>query len=190
MDRTANVSSLEKIHEFRSQLCEFGAKARETLAAIDMYNQRTVDWLGNQFKFWHHQIKVRQEDLVRAKIELERRKNMSKEGRGPGTADHEKNLRKAQARLKEAEDRLANCRRWQPLLDHALHEYQGPARSLSGALESDLLKALAFLERKLTALESYLALAAPSLPADSMTQPTAPEANKAQSTKGAEGEEM
>jgi hypothetical protein len=182
MERTANVGSLEKIDEFRSQLCEFGAKARETLAAIDMYNQRTVDWLGNQIKVWHHQIKVRQEDLVRAKIELERRKHMSKDGRGPGTADHEKNLRKAQARLKEAEDRLANCRRWQPLLDHALHEYHGPARSFSGALESDLLKALAFLSRKLAALESYLALATPSLPADSMRQPTAPPAENPETT--------
>jgi hypothetical protein len=164
MNRTANVTSIEKVNDFRTRLCEFGAKARETLASIDMYNQRTVDWLVNQHKFWHHEIKVRQEELVRAKIELERRKNMSKEGRGPGTADHEKNFRKAQARLKEAEDKLANCKQWRPLLEHALREYQGPARSFGGALDSDLLKAIAFLERKLLALEGYLKLTPPSVP--------------------------
>jgi hypothetical protein len=163
MTRTARVTSIETVRDFRAHLIEFGTKARDTLSAIEMQIRRTVDWLGERQKYWHHEIKVRQEEVTRAKIELEQRKNMGKDGRGPGTADHEKYLRKAQARLKEAEDKVASCKRWQPLLEHAVREYHGPARGLSGALETDLVQALALLERKLTALESYLALAPPSV---------------------------
>jgi DNA repair exonuclease SbcCD ATPase subunit len=163
MTRTARVTSIETVSDFRAHLVEFGTKARDTLSAIEMQIRRTIDWLGERQKYWHHEIKVRQEELTRAKIELEQRKNMGKDGRGPGTADHEKNLRKAQARLKEAEDKVQSCKRWLPLLEHAVREYHGPARGLSGALDADLVQALALLERKLTALESYLALAPPSV---------------------------
>jgi hypothetical protein len=163
MTRTARVTSIETVRDFRAHLIEFGTKARDTLSAIDMQIRRAIDWLGERQKYWHHEIKVRQEEVVRAKIELEQRKNMGKDGRGPGTTDHEKRLRQAQARLKEAEEKEAGCKRWRPLLEHAVREYQGPARGLAGALEADLVQALALLERKLAALDSYLALAPPSV---------------------------
>jgi hypothetical protein len=170
MTRTARVHSIETVRDFRAHLCEFGTKARDSLSSIEMQIRRTFDWLEDRYKYWLREIKVRQEEVTRAKIELEQRKNMSKEGRGPGTADHEKALRKAQARLKEAEDKAACCKRWKPILDHAVHEYYGPARGLSGALDADLVKALAILESKLNALEAYLALAPP--PAVSDPQPS------------------
>ena len=59
---------------------------------------------------------------------------MCKDGKGPGTSDQERALYKAKMRLKEAEDKLANCKRWGPLLQHAVHEYHGSARALSGTL--------------------------------------------------------
>src|SRR5439155_11272509 len=71
---------------------------------------------------------------------------------------------KAKMRLKEAEDKLACCKRWVPLLQHAMHEYHGPARALTGKLDTDLVRSLALLQRKLEDLEAYLSLAPPSTP--------------------------
>jgi hypothetical protein len=161
MTRTARVTSIETVSDFRAKLCEFGTKTRDTLSAIDMNIRRTFDWLTERLKYWQREIKVRQEEVTRAKIELEQRRNMGRDGRGPGTADQEKNLRKAQARLKEAEEKVASCKRWHPILEHAVREYYGPARALSGALDADLVVALAMLERKLAALDAYLSLAPP-----------------------------
>lgn len=163
MARTARVHSVETVERFRTALCEFAKEAKDALAAADMHIFRTLDWLVDQAKYWQHQIRVRQEEVVRAKNELNSRKNMGKEGRGPGTTDQEKALRKAEARLKEAEEKLRNCRRWQPLLQHAVQEYQGPTRALAGAVDIDLAQAIALLRQKLDALEAYLALAPPVL---------------------------
>jgi hypothetical protein len=163
MGRTARVTSIEMVQDYRSKLAEFGKEAKDTLCAAEMHIRRTFDWLAERAKHWHKEIKVRTEEVVRAKIELTSRKHMCKDGRGPGTTDQEKALRKAQMRLKEAEEKAANCKRWGPLLQHAVHEYQGSARLLSGVLDTDLLNALAMLAQKLTALEAYLALQAPSL---------------------------
>src|SRR5262249_54775979 len=153
---TARVHSLESLVEFRIKLAEFGKDAKDALCAAELQIRRATDWLTQKGKYWQKEIRNRQEEVVRAKNELMSRKAMCKDGRGPGTTDQEKALRKAQARLKEAEDKLAACKRWGPLLQHAIHEYHGPSRQLSGALDSNLLHDLAILKQKIEALEAYL----------------------------------
>jgi hypothetical protein len=164
MSHSARVTSIETVERFRNSLCEFGKEVQDALCAVDMQIRRTVDWLADQAGHWQRQIKVRQEELTRAKIELTSRKYMNRDGKGPGSTDQEKAFRKAEARLKEAESKLANCRRWKPLLDHAIREYQGPARQLSAATDADLKHSLALLDQKLAALAAYLALNPPPAP--------------------------
>jgi hypothetical protein len=164
MGRSARVTSIETVERFRNALCEFAKDAKDSLGAVDMQIRRTFDWLTERLKHWQHEVRVRQEELVRAKIELTSRKYANRDGKGPGTTDQEKAFRKAQARLQEAEDKVAACRRWHPLLDHAVKEYQGPARQLSSSLDLDLVHSLAILDQKLAALEAYLNLAPPSAP--------------------------
>src|SRR5262249_28291614 len=150
--------------------------------AVEMQLRRAHDWLKDQERYWQRQIRERQEAVVRAKIELEQRKFENRDGKGRGTTEPEIALRRAQQRLKEAEDKQANCKRWAPELQHAAAEYQGPARLLAGALETDLKQSVALLDQKLDALERYLALQAPSAPvlepvgsiADSAAVPPAP----------------
>jgi DNA repair exonuclease SbcCD ATPase subunit len=161
MSQSARVTSIETVQRFRNALCEFGKDVLDTLCAADMQLRRTSDWLIQISRFWQREIRVRQEELTRAKIELTSRKYACRDGKGPGYTDQEKAFRKAQARLAEAESKLANCRRWKPLLEHAIREYQGPARQLSGAADADMQQILALLDQKLEALDAYLALAPP-----------------------------
>jgi hypothetical protein len=181
MGRSARILDVQSLAEFRAHLAQFGIDVRDTLCAVDMHIHRMFDWLEERGKYWHKEIRVREEEVVRAKIELNSRKNMKKDGYGPGTTDQEKALRKAQARLKEAQDKLQSCKRWKPLLDHAIREYQGPARQLGTALDTELVNSLAILLQKLTALEAYLSMAPPSvgLPAGEGTQAPAEVASTA-----------
>src|SRR5229473_5109777 len=172
MSGAARVLSIESLARFRAKLCEFGKDVKDSLCAIDMQIHRAFNWLEERGKYWKHEIRVREEEVVRAKIELQSRKGMCKEGRGPGTTDQEKALRKAQARLKEAHEKAACCKRWHPLLQHAVHEYQGPTRVLSGFIDTELLHALNLLAQRLEALEAYLAVAPPSLPEPAGTSST------------------
>src|SRR5437870_8073019 len=122
----ARVTSIETVEDFRAKLCEFGKDAKDTLCAAEMQIRRTFDWLNERGKHWQKEVRKREEEIVRAKIELQARKGMCKDGRGPGTTDQEFALRKAQMRLKEAEEKVAHCKRWGPLLQHAVHEFHGP----------------------------------------------------------------
>jgi hypothetical protein len=162
MNHQARVTSIETVQRFRNALCEFGKEVQDSLCGVEMQIRRLADWLGDQGRYWKQQIKVRQEELTRAKIELTSRKYAAQGGKSPGTTDQEKAFRKAQWRLDEAEGKLAACRRWKPLFEHAVREYQGPARQLSTAADIELQHAVALLDQKLAALHSYLELAVPS----------------------------
>jgi hypothetical protein len=162
MASSARVSSIQAVADFREALCAFGETGKESLGSADHAIRRAVDWLSDQTKFWQVQLRKCQEEAHRAKLELEQRKWENRDGKGRGTAEPEKNYRKAVEKVKHAEERLAACRRWVPQLQHALTEYNGPARALAGALETNLKQALALLDQKLVALEAYLALQAPT----------------------------
>jgi hypothetical protein len=158
----ANVTSIESVERFRGRLVEFGKELQDALSGIEMHIRRTFDWLDEQAKHWKLEIRKREEEVTRAKIELQSRKAMCKDGRGPGTTDQEKALRKAQTRLKEAEEKAKNCKKWVPLLQHEVHEYHGPARLLGSFVETEFATGLAILKQKLAELDAYLSIAAPS----------------------------
>lgn len=162
MSPAARVTSLEAIQVFRERLVEFGIDGRDALGALEYQVHRAVDWLAEKTQHWQRQIRERREEFHRAKLELDQRKYENRDGRGRGTTEPEKNFRKAQLRLQEAESKLALCKRWKPLLEHAVHEYFGPTRALAGALDTDLRLAVALLDQKIAAVEAYLQLAPPT----------------------------
>ena len=163
MSRSARVESVEALKQLKAHLCEFGVDAEKALCATEIEIRRALDWVQNQMKFWQRQVRERQEEVARTKNELMQRKHWQKDGRGPGYTEQEAAFRKAQERLKEAETKVENCRRWGRNLPQAVNEYEGPARQLAGLLEADLRNSIALLERKITALDAYVAMAPPSL---------------------------
>jgi hypothetical protein len=165
MSQGARVTSIPALERFKESLCEFGVDGQDALSGVDMQLRRAQDWLKEKGRYWQKEIRERHDAMVQAKIELEQRKFENRDGRGRGTSEPEKNYRRAQERLKEAEQKLANCKKWAPLFEHALREYQGPARVLSGSLETDLKVAIALLNQKLEALDAYLKLNPPPAPA-------------------------
>ena len=70
-------------------------------------------------------------------------------------------VRVAKRRLVEAEEKLEVVRKWIPVFQQAVFEYQSRARPAGDMLESDLHAAVALLDRMTTALDAYLATAPP-----------------------------
>ena len=161
MSESAQVASIDALREFRAKLCEFGVDALESLAAVELELRHMDDWLAERLKYWQLQLRDRGEDLARAKAALVRHKWGSKDGKGVGTTEVEMDVKKAKRRIEEAEAKLEITKRWQRDLPKAVHEYDGPARQLSGYLESDLKQVLAMLDRMATSLEAYVAISAP-----------------------------
>jgi hypothetical protein len=158
MSESAGVTSIESLQDLRNALCSFRKEAGDALCAVELEVRRAFDWVEDQGKLWQKEVRVREDEVFQAKQDLSRRKGSRMFGHPPDCTDQEKALHEAEERLWEAQEKTENCRRWVPLLQDAVREYEGPARQVSGLLDVDFARALALLDRKLATLESYAAL--------------------------------
>jgi hypothetical protein len=182
----ARVTSIDQLEELHASLARFGTEAQEALAAAEIEIRRTQEEVHDRLKFWVREVDRRHEDVNRARSELSLRQSLRGEGR-TGAVEQEIALRKAQQRLREAEDKVTVCRRWLTALPQAINDYQGPARQLAGTVDSSLRQGLAILQGQVASLRAYAALQTPSAekvvapagppprPADAPAQPSPPE---------------
>ena len=164
MARAAHVTSLAALAEFRANLVVFLDEAKVSLSANEMEIQRAFSWLEEKNRFWQHEVYKRREEVVAAKQNLASRKMFKTFGKPPDCTEQEKALKRAQHRLAEAEEKVANCKKWTPLLRRHVDEYESQARCLAGMLEADVPRAEAVLEQKIKALEAYVNMAPPESP--------------------------
>ncbi|GIW81022.1 MAG: hypothetical protein KatS3mg105_2829 [Gemmatales bacterium] len=164
MEPSAKLTSIDALRRFKGQIEVFGEEAKEALSANEMEIQRAFSWLEEQLKHWQKQLRIRQEEYAAAKKNLAQRKMMRVLGRRPDCSEQEEAFERAARRLREAEQKLANSRRWGPLLRRAVDEYQAKARLLQHTLEIELVRACAQMEQRLKALEEYTRLMAPATP--------------------------
>jgi hypothetical protein len=159
MKPPARVTSLDLIRDFRSALATFKADGQDALIANALDVRRAFDWLAERRQFWVRAVRDCEDEVTHAKAELARKQVLHPGDRQPDCTQEIKALKRAQARLEHARDRVEKCRRWVPLLGRAADEYAGPARQLADLLEGDLPKALGLLGRLVETLEEYVAVA-------------------------------
>ncbi|HEV3167005.1 MAG TPA: hypothetical protein VGZ22_23550 [Isosphaeraceae bacterium] len=166
MSGSARVTSIDTIKEFRASLCRFGEDVKNGLGAVEMEVRRMLDWvLHERPLYWQAEIKRRKEQLSDAEGQLFKKKLQARPGSAVHDSEQKENVRIAKRRLMEAEDKLERTKKWGPAFQHAVFEYQARARPTGDMLESDLKHALELLDRMAAALDSYVALEVPSMPA-------------------------
>jgi len=162
MNAGAEITSFAVLHDWYAALAAFRTEAQDALTMLALSLQRAADWLGEQQQYWQRQIRICEEEVTQAKTELRNRQCPDFHGNRPDSTVQEKNLRKAQARLEFAEERMAAVRRWMVQLPKEIcAAYDGPAGRLAFFLEGELPSGLAQLDRQMTALEQYANLQAP-----------------------------
>jgi chromosome segregation ATPase len=163
MTQSARVSSIDALKALHAALARFGPEAQEALGAAEIEIRRVSDYLHDQLQHWQRRVERCQEDVNRARADLAHARAL-RQGERTGYVEQEIALRKAQTRLREAEEKVVTVRRWLVHLPQAINQYEGPARRLAGLLDADLKQGLAILEHKIAALEAYVALDAPAAP--------------------------
>lgn len=164
VQQAARVLSIEALEEFRAALDNFVEIGKDALGANDMEIQRAAQWLDEQLKHWQKELRVRQEEFIVAKNNLKRRQMMEINGRKPDCTEQEEAFALAQRRVREAEEKLANCRRWVPLLQRETDQYTAHVRQLAGVLEVSLPRFSADFKQRIAALRAYVHLAPPPAP--------------------------
>lgn len=163
MDAQARVASLDRVEEFRAAYAKFGEAARQALLGVDLEVRRMQEWLEKDIiAYWKGEIRRREEKVNEAKAALHRKRVTAAFGHTVGDTDEVVQLRKAKARLDEAEEKLKAVKQWQLIVEQEVNEYRAPAQVLGNLLDADVPRALGSLSRMLETLESYLQVAAPS----------------------------
>ncbi len=158
---SAKVHSLERLEHFKAAVHIFIDKAKSAMSGNTLSIRRSHDWLNQQMIAWKAEIIRAEDDVFHAKRELARRKMLRVGDRPIDTTEQEKDLRRAQRRVAHAEEKRDNTTSWLMRLPDAVEEYDGKARPFQDALETDMVKAVVFLEQKLAALEEYQRIAGP-----------------------------
>jgi hypothetical protein len=165
MAQSANVLSTQALKDFKVTMANFAEEARNSLGGVDMELRRMRDWLErDQLGYWQSQIKKRQEQVMQARADLHRRQLSQQGSEAVSDADQKEALREAQKRLRVAEEKVALVKRLIPFLQHAIDEYHSHSQPLGDHLAGGFEKSMATVEKMIQALESYLALKAPTAP--------------------------
>ena len=163
MPQGANVQSIELLRELQTVLWKFREACVGSLDDVESDLRRTVIWLETeQDTYWKSQIRIRHEVLERAKEAL-RSKKIFKDasGRPQSVVEEQKALKIAMARMAEAEQKLANVRKWVRALQKEIELYKASVGRLSHSVESLVPAAVHQLDRLMTSLEAYVNLEIP-----------------------------
>jgi hypothetical protein len=161
---SAQVHSLDKLLDFQAALATYTHHAKEALSSIELEIRRTLDWIEQQEKVWHAEVRRAEDDVYKAKQDLARRRLVKIGDRPADTTEQEIALAKATRRLEYVEEKQANCRRWLRALPEAIKEFQGYQVNYQTVLESDVPRMNAFLDRKMDLLEEYMQLKTSDVP--------------------------
>lgn len=165
MAESAEVLSIEVLRDLRNALLRFGEDAELALQDVDFEIRRTLEWLSNEQRlYWQSEIKRWEKNLSTARTELHRKRLANFGDRRPDTTLEERAVRRAEERLETSHKKLERVKRWVPELQHAIQEYRGQSQALADAVEMQIPRHAARLDRMVEALEQYTALTAPRTP--------------------------
>lgn len=160
MRDAARLTDIRALEEVRAAFVKFRDETNRALMEVDIEAQRAVNWVRNeQAAYWKQQERKRHELLEHAKAELRRAQFPTTDGKIPSAIEQKKAVAKAEAAVEEAREKIENVRKWSRLLERELAEYTGLAQPLAGAIDSDIPRAIALLDRMTGSVESYLAVA-------------------------------
>ncbi len=161
MAKSAHIESLDVLRQFRAAMVKFGEAVNSALGDAESEMQRVQMWVENeQSSHWQHQLRKRQDALVKAKEAL-RQKQIFKDvtGARQSYVDEEKAVAMALRRVQEAEQKIINVKRWTRQLEKETNLYKGSVQRLMTTITADLPKANAKLDRMFSQLQEYVAIA-------------------------------
>jgi len=164
----AKITSIDATRSMKTTMQRFHHESTTALEELSQEIQHAVQWIQHDCKqYWVEQIRLRQQEVAEARVNLERRQLVTVADHRPSCYDEKKALELAKRRLATAQERIEAVRHWSYAISHAVHEYKGGVGPFARWLETDLPRALAALEQMTGALESYVALE--PTPADAST---------------------
>jgi chromosome segregation ATPase len=142
-DQQANVTSLDALEAFRSQLIVFLTKAKNALDEVGEDVRRTRDWLQlDQRNHWQTEIKRRRRKLDETQQELFSAKLATFTS---ATTLQEAAVVNARRSMRDAEEKLHALKHWIRNFDSYVEPLARKLENLRQFLGNDMPKAVAYL---------------------------------------------
>jgi hypothetical protein len=157
MSQFARVTSIDALREFRAALIEFADTGRSALGEALSEVQRTVWWIQNEMRdHWQRELKQRSNKLAEARTDLARAQMQQR-----SDVTERKAVQAAVRRVEEAEEKLRQIKKWSTEMERQQMLFRGQCSQLSGSLDGELPKTIAWMERMIDSLQQYVSLQAP-----------------------------
>jgi len=160
---SADVRSIDALVQFRGELLNFIAVARQALEMLEVQARQGVDYITkDRAHFWKHENRRSWDGLHQAKDAYHQaRIQRTVADHTPDCADEKKAIRRAELRLQTSEKKLVAVKHWSHEAEHGWNEFQGRYSQTLGVLDGDLPRTVATLEKIITQIEKYMQTSIP-----------------------------
>lgn len=157
MTDRAHVENLEALMRVRTAIIKFWETAADALSTAEMESSRGLGWITEDLPAqWQAELRRRELKVTQAQAELDRARMAIVRGEPPACTDQKVALAKAKRRRDEAEEKLKLTKRWALTLEDEVRDYRLPTQQLTDFLAGEMPRAVAEIDRMLTALEGYV----------------------------------
>jgi hypothetical protein len=158
---SAHVTSIDAIATFGVSLRNFDDQSTRALVSIEEQAKSALQWLEHDAPaYWRAQIRQRYDDVASTRTALETCRMRKVGDNRPACLEEIAAHRTAQRRLHEAEEKVEVVRRWAQKVREEIDEYRGRIARFRLAIERDVPRTLALIDRTVTTLDSYAERAA------------------------------
>jgi len=155
------VSSIDAIAAFGVSLRNFEDLSTRALVSIEEQAKGALQWLEHDAPaYWRTQIRQRYDDVSSTRTALETCRMRQVGENRPACLEEIAAHRTAQRRLHEAEEKIEVVRRWAQKVREEVDEYRSRSARFRLAVERDVPRTLALIDRTVTTLDSYAERAA------------------------------
>ena len=164
MGRAARVTSIGVLQTTAAAVQRFRSEAAAVLDDLQIQVQHALEWIHHDRKdYWAQELRRSWEGVSAARLQLQQAQVSRRiAGREPACIDEKRALERAKRRLETAEEKVRAVAHWTHVIERAVDEFQQNRTQFATWLDTDLIQAVAALNRMSASLESYTSLAAPA----------------------------
>ena len=162
MSRSADITSIPAIREFKVALLKFQDEGRSSLELLQIEMQRVLQWdEHDRPAYWTAQIRRAFDLVAQTRSALRTCEMRSVAGRRPSCIEEKQAFAAAKRRLQHCEEQVRRVKRWGVKLHQERDDFRGRISALSRVVEQQIPQMTALLDRISTALEDYAEMTAP-----------------------------
>ncbi len=155
MNQRAKVTSIDALREFRAVLTIYQDAMRDASEMLALECRRGVSWVEERPNYWQTKVRRLEEEMLAAKQALEQCMCRHVGDTPASCIDEKKAIARIKIKLDDAHRKVKIARAWKVNIDKESGEFETRIHHLNDYADIDLPKAMAALERMITALDKY-----------------------------------